>query len=138
MRRHKHANIRMPLVAAVVAALLGAAAASQDHSGEAFYAAIRANDLPRLNGMLEAGASVNAKDERGITPLMYSGMGRFGGRDEAAAGPCREPESHQQLGIHRADVVGDRDRKGSSADGTGRQPERRIDAGPAPRCFWPP
>ncbi len=57
---------------AVLAAMLGVTATSQDTSGEAFYAAIRANDLPRLNGMLTAGANVNAKDERGITPLMYA------------------------------------------------------------------
>src|SRR3954468_15493747 len=54
----------------VVAAMLGATLTSQDKSGEGFYAAIRANDLPRLNSMLTAGAAVNAKGERGITPLM--------------------------------------------------------------------
>jgi ankyrin repeat protein len=62
---------RLSLVA-VLAAMLGVTAISQDNSGEAFYAAIRANDLPRLNGILTAGANVNAKDERGITPLMYT------------------------------------------------------------------
>ena len=62
---------RFPLVA-VLAAMLGVTATSQENSGEAFYAAIRANDLPRLNGILTAGANVNAKDERGITPLMYT------------------------------------------------------------------
>ena len=62
---------RLSLVA-VLAAMLGVTATSQDTLGEAFYTAIRANDLPRLNGMLTAGASVNAKDERGITPLMYA------------------------------------------------------------------
>ena len=62
---------RLSLVA-VVGAMLGVTAASQDTSGEAFYAAIRADDLPRLTRMLTAGASVNAKDERGITPLMYA------------------------------------------------------------------
>ena len=63
---------RRPLLALVLAAVLEATAISQDNSGEAFYAAIRANDLPRLNGMLTAGANVNARDERGITPLMYA------------------------------------------------------------------
>jgi ankyrin repeat protein len=59
-------------LAAVLAAMLGAIATSQEGAGESFYAAIRANDLPRLDGMLAAGANVNAKDERGITPLMYT------------------------------------------------------------------
>jgi hypothetical protein len=62
---------RLPLVA-VLAAMLGVTATSQEDSGETFYAAIRANDLPRLNGILTTGANVNAKDERGITPLMYT------------------------------------------------------------------
>jgi ankyrin repeat protein len=62
---------RISLVA-VLAAMLGVSATSQDTLGDAFYTAIRANDLPRLNGMLTAGASVNVKDERGITPLMYA------------------------------------------------------------------
>jgi hypothetical protein len=44
----------------------------QEGAVENFYAAIRANDLPRLDGMLAAGANVNAKDDRGITPLMYT------------------------------------------------------------------
>jgi ankyrin repeat protein len=59
-------------LAAVLAAMLGASATSQQGAGDSFYAAIRANDLPRLDGMLAAGADVNAKDERGITPLMYT------------------------------------------------------------------
>jgi ankyrin repeat protein len=62
---------RLPL-AAVVAAMLGVIATSQQDAGENFYATIRANDLARLEGMLAAGANVNAKDERGITPLMYA------------------------------------------------------------------
>ena len=62
---------RLPLVA-LLAALLSVTSISQGNSGEAFYAAIRADDLPRLNGLLSAGADVNAKDERGVTPLMYT------------------------------------------------------------------
>lgn len=57
---------------AVLAAMLGATATSQETSSEGFYRAIRANDLSALSGMLTAGANVNAKDERGITPLMYA------------------------------------------------------------------
>jgi ankyrin repeat protein len=62
---------RLSLVTGL-AAMLGATASSQNTSADAFYAALRANDLPRLNGMLMAGANVNAKDERDITPLMYA------------------------------------------------------------------
>jgi ankyrin repeat protein len=71
-RRLRMASQRRLALVAVLAATLGATAASQDSAGDAFYAAIRANDLPRLNGMLTAGANVNLKDERGITPLMYA------------------------------------------------------------------
>jgi ankyrin repeat protein len=38
---------------------------------ESFYTAIRANDLARLEALLKRGANVNAKDSRGLTPLMY-------------------------------------------------------------------
>src|SRR5882672_4430766 len=62
---------RLPLVAAL-AAILTVTVSSQEKPGDAFYSAIRANDLPRLNAMLAAGANVNEKDERDITPLMYS------------------------------------------------------------------
>src|SRR4051812_27976741 len=71
MRVSRAGTILIPLVA-IAAALLGAVARSQDRSGDGFYAAIRANDLPRLDAMLTQGAGVNAKDERGVTPLMYS------------------------------------------------------------------
>ena len=62
----------LPL-APILAAILGvtATATAQENAGEAFYAAIRADDLPRLSGMVTA-ANVNAKDERGITPLMHT------------------------------------------------------------------
>jgi len=55
-----------------LAAMLGVTAASQESSGENFYTAIRANDLARLDGLLTVSGDVNAKDERGITPLMYA------------------------------------------------------------------
>jgi hypothetical protein len=56
----------------LLAAMLTVPVTSQESSSEAFYTAIRANDLKRLGGMLTAGAGVNAKDERGITPLVYA------------------------------------------------------------------
>jgi len=56
-------------------AALGFAA---DTSSDAFYAAIRNNDLAKLQALLSgAGAAttaVNIKDDRGITPLMYSAV----------------------------------------------------------------
>jgi len=47
-------------------------AIGQNNPGDAFYTAIRANDLARLNTVLAQGADVNAKDTQGITPLMYA------------------------------------------------------------------
>jgi ankyrin repeat protein len=53
-----------------LAAAQGAIGANEDQS-EAFYAAIRANDLARLETILKQGANVNIRDGRGLTPLMY-------------------------------------------------------------------
>ena len=47
-------------------------AVGQNNPGDAFYTAIRANDLARLNTVLAQGADVNAKDTQGVTPLMYA------------------------------------------------------------------
>jgi ankyrin repeat protein len=47
-------------------------AADIDKSSDAFYAAIRANDLARLQAMLKEGADVNLRDNAGTTPLMYA------------------------------------------------------------------
>ena len=42
---------------------------------DAFYAAIRANDLPGLAAMLKAGADPNAAEPRGgMTPLMHAAV----------------------------------------------------------------
>jgi ankyrin repeat protein len=41
---------------------------------EQFYRVIRANDLARLTALVSQGADVNAKDNRGETPLMYAAM----------------------------------------------------------------
>ena len=48
---------------ALLAATLAVTPTSQD-SGETPYAATRANDLARLNGILTAEANVDLKDER--------------------------------------------------------------------------
>jgi ankyrin repeat protein len=55
--------------------VLAAAAWAADAAdpSEAFYSAIRANDLPKLQSLLSRGASAaNNKDARGLTPLMYA------------------------------------------------------------------
>lgn len=48
-----------------------ALAPETNNESESFYAAIRANDLTRLEVLLKRGANINAKDGRGLTPLMY-------------------------------------------------------------------
>ena len=54
----------------VLLALAGRALA--ESQSDAFYAAIRSNDLARLEGILNQAGSANSKDERGLTPLMYA------------------------------------------------------------------
>ena len=49
-----------------------AKAVSTENQSDAFYAAIRANDLSRLRAMLPRRASANVQDARGLTPLMYA------------------------------------------------------------------
>src|ERR1700731_1734837 len=57
----------IPILAATLTAADG------ENPGEAFYAALRANDLPRLDAMLKQGAKVNiVGDSTGATPLMYA------------------------------------------------------------------
>ena len=61
------------VIAGVV--LLVSIVSAQDASplSEQFYAAIRANDLTKLQAMLASGADPNVKDPRGgATPLMYA------------------------------------------------------------------
>lgn len=62
---------RLVLVAAL-ATIFTATGITQDNSGDGLYQAIRTNNVARLNTMLAGGANVNAKDERGVTPLMYA------------------------------------------------------------------
>jgi ankyrin repeat protein len=52
--------------------LAGAAWGADADPSEAFYAAIRGNDVSKLQAMLAGGASANHKDPRGLTPLMYA------------------------------------------------------------------
>jgi ankyrin repeat protein len=61
--------IRLVLVAGL-AALLVVPATSQDNVSDAFYAAIRENDLTTLTAIVAGGANINEKDEHGLTPLM--------------------------------------------------------------------
>src|SRR5688572_7116298 len=63
----------------VIAALLfcTSVVGAQDggSQGDAFYAAIRANDLAGLTAMLKAGADLNAAEPRGgMTPLMHAAV----------------------------------------------------------------
>jgi ankyrin repeat protein len=57
---------------AVLATILTAVTTAQDNPSDAPYIAIRTNNLARLGAMTADRASVDAKDDRGITPLMYS------------------------------------------------------------------
>src|SRR5678816_4390294 len=50
----------------------GAAWGADADPSDAFYAAIRGNDLSKLQAILAGGASANHKDARGLTPLMYA------------------------------------------------------------------
>jgi ankyrin repeat protein len=51
------------------------AAQDSGSSSDAFYSAIRENDLARLQALLESGADVNAGDPRGgSTPLMHAAL----------------------------------------------------------------
>jgi ankyrin repeat protein len=43
-------------------------------SSDEFYTAIRANELARVSALIKQGADLNAKDARGMTPLMYSAV----------------------------------------------------------------
>jgi ankyrin repeat protein len=59
------AGLLLPILAAALTA-------SDGDNPEAFYAALRVNDLPRLEAMLKRGAHVNIRDNTGSTPLMYA------------------------------------------------------------------
>src|SRR5260370_23465595 len=59
------------LLAICVVAGAAWAAAAADPS-DACYAAIRSNDLAKLQSILATGGSANHKDARGLTPLMYA------------------------------------------------------------------
>jgi ankyrin repeat protein len=61
------------LAVVALAAILNVSLSSQDNSSDAFYAAIRSNDLAKLRALVSSDANINIKDERGITPLMYAG-----------------------------------------------------------------
>jgi ankyrin repeat protein len=48
--------------------------AQNANPSDAFYAAIRANDLTQLQALLKQGADPNVKDNRGLTPLMQAAI----------------------------------------------------------------
>jgi len=58
--------------AGLLAALVTVLTAADGDNPEAFYAALRANELPQLEAMLKRGANVNIRDNTGSTPLMYA------------------------------------------------------------------
>jgi ankyrin repeat protein len=66
------ANLAMRLAVLSAAMAVSGIAARADSQSDAFYAAIRTNDLARLGNLLKQGASPNAKDDRGVTPLMHA------------------------------------------------------------------
>ena len=53
-------------------AMLSAGALARVDEGNDLYDVIRQNDLAKLERLLGAGASANAGDDRGVTPLMYA------------------------------------------------------------------
>src|SRR4029450_4410737 len=61
------------LVAALLLCTSVVGAQGRSSQGDAFYAAIRANDLTSLAALLKAGADPNAAEPRGgMTPLMHT------------------------------------------------------------------
>ncbi|HEY2012688.1 MAG TPA: ankyrin repeat domain-containing protein, partial [Bryobacteraceae bacterium] len=60
---------RTPLAAALLGLCL---IAGGQTPAEPVFQAIRNNDLPSLKQQLSHGADVNAKDRRGVTPLLYA------------------------------------------------------------------
>jgi ankyrin repeat protein len=47
---------------------------ADDSVSTRFYQALRANDLARLQSLVDAGADVNVRDRRGETPLLYAAV----------------------------------------------------------------
>ena len=63
---------RVLMVGFMLTGVFAVITAGQSNPADAFYPAIRANDLARLNAVLAQGANVNGKDNQGITPLMFA------------------------------------------------------------------
>jgi ankyrin repeat protein len=64
-----------PVFAGLLLCTIALSAQDAGSSSDAFYSAIRNNDLIRLQAMLKGGANLNASDPRGGgTPLMYSAV----------------------------------------------------------------
>ncbi len=82
----------------VIAALLlcTSVVGAQDagSQGDAFYAAIRANDLTSLEALLKAGADPNAAEPRGgMTPLMHAAVSGSLAGDDAARSTGARPST---------------------------------------------
>ena len=65
-------NTRLAVGAGLIYGTAAWALAQSPQGPDQFYNAIRGDDLRQIGAMLDHGADVNAKDQRGITPLMYA------------------------------------------------------------------
>jgi ankyrin repeat protein len=62
------------IVVAVFVSVAALTAQSSPPLSDEYYAAIRANDLPGVEALLKRSADPNAKDARGVTPLMQAAI----------------------------------------------------------------
>ena len=62
------------IVVGIFACTVALTAQETGNANDAYYAAIRANDLARVQVLLKQGADANAKDARGVTPLMQAAI----------------------------------------------------------------
>src|SRR5207244_934679 len=87
---------RSVIVLALVLSSVMFGAAAPTGLPEAFYTAIRANDLTTLDRLIKQDATVNVRDAEGATPLMY-----------AAAVGSHAADKLQATALHTAAVAAD-------------------------------